>query len=262
MRTEWNRPHFKATGKGIFLSHYWPFVGAVVLTLVLSGNAVILQLNQWSNELMDFLWTMGVIPPPDWLVTLERYTGLFPSLSLGAALVIALLLAWPYEVGLCRFLLEHSAGKKAPFSRVGFGFQNNYGNVVLTQFMRALFTFLWSLLLIIPGIIRGIGYFAVPYILAENPNLSWRRTIQLSLSMTDGYKWRIFVFQLSYLGWYILDALTLGILGVFFVSPYYYAAQTEVYRFLRERALAEGLATPEELPGLSPAAPPPERSLP
>ena len=87
MRTEWNRPHFKATGKGIFLSHYWPFVGAVVLTLVLSGNAVILQLNQWSNELMDFLWTMGVIPPPDWLVTLERYTGLFPSLSLGAALL-------------------------------------------------------------------------------------------------------------------------------------------------------------------------------
>ena len=59
MRTEWNRPHFKATGKGIFLSHYWPFVGAVVLTLVLSGNAVILQLNQWANELMDFLWTMG-----------------------------------------------------------------------------------------------------------------------------------------------------------------------------------------------------------
>ena len=66
-------------------------------------------------------------------------------------------------------LLEHSAGKKAPFSRVGFGFQNNYGNVVLTQFMRALFTFLWSLLLIIPGIIRGIGYFAVPYILRRTP---------------------------------------------------------------------------------------------
>lgn len=262
MRTEWNRLRFKETGKGIFLSHYWPFVGAVVLTLVLSGNAVVLQLNQWANGLMDTLWTMGVIPPPDWLVTLEYYTGLLPSLSLGMALVIAILLAWPYEVGLCRFLLEHSAGQKVPFSRVGFGFQNNYGNVVLTQFMRALFTFLWTLLFIIPGIIRGIGYFAVPYILAENPGLPWRRAIQLSLSMTDGYKWRIFVFQLSYLGWYILDALTLGILGIFFVSPYYYAAQTEVYRHLRDQALAEGLATPEELPGLSPADPPPERSLP
>ena len=44
------RTHFKATGKGIFLFHYWPFVGAVVLTLVLSGNAVILQLNQWPTS--------------------------------------------------------------------------------------------------------------------------------------------------------------------------------------------------------------------
>lgn len=79
--------------------------------------------------------------------------------------------------------------------------------------------------------------------------------------MTDGYKWRIFVFQLSYLGWYLLDIFTLGILGIFYVSPYYYAAQTEVYRHLRECALAEGIATPEDLPGLPPSIPP-ERSLP
>ena len=101
----------------------------------------------------------------------------------------------------------------------------------------------------------------MPYILAENPNLPWRRALQLSLSMTDGYKWRIFVFQLSYLGWYLLDIFTLGILGIFYVSPYYYAAQTEVYLHLRECALAEGIATPEDLPGLPPPIPP-ERSLP
>ena len=61
--------------------------------------------------------------------------------------------------------------------------------------------------------------------------------------------------------WYLLDIFTLGILGIFYVSPYYYAAQTEVYRHLRECALAEGIATPEDLPGLPPPIPP-ERSLP
>ena len=79
--------------------------------------------------------------------------------------------------------------------------------------------------------------------------------------MTDGYKWRIFVCQLSYLSWYLLDIFTLGILGIFYVNPYYSAAQTEVYRHLRECALAEGIATPEDLPGLPPSIPP-ERSLP
>ena len=261
MRTDWNRARFKETGKTIFLANSWPFVGVLVLLLLLSGNAVVYQLNQITNDLIELFWVAGIMEPVPFLQRVEVYTDWVPSLSLGAGFVIALLVAYPYEVGVCRFLLENSAGRAAPFSQVGFGFRANYGNVVLTQFLRALFTALWTLLLIIPGIIRGIGYFAVPYILAENPNLPWRRALQLSLSMTDGYKWRIFVFQLSYLGWYLLDIFTLGILGIFYVSPYYYAAQTEVYRHLRECALAEGIATPEDLPGLPPPIPP-ERSLP
>lgn len=59
----------------------------------------------------------------------------------------------------------------------------------------------------------------------------------------------------SYLGCYLLDIFTLGILGIFYVSPYYYAAQTEVYRHLRECALAEGIATPEDLPAFRPPFP-------
>lgn len=261
MRTDWNRTRFKETGKVIFLANYWPFVGVVVLNLILSDSGIFTQINQRANDLLQYFVAFEISPVPGWLVSLEAHTRLMPSLSIGATFVIALLLAYPYEVGMCRFLLEHSAGQQAPFSRVGFGFQSNYGNVVLTQFLRALFTFLWTLLFIIPGIVRSIGYFAVPYILAENPHLPWRRVLQLSLHMTDGYKGRIFVFTLSYLGWFILDGLTLGILGIFYVSPYYYAAQTEVYRHLRECALAEGIATPEDLPGLPPSIPP-ERSLP
>ncbi len=76
--------------------------------------------------------------------------------------------------------------------------------------------------------------------------------------MTRGYKWEIFVFYLSYLGWFLLSALTLTLAGIFYVYPYRYAAQAEIYRFLRQRALTEGLATPEELPGIHP---PTERSF-
>ena len=240
MRTDWNRARFKETGKTTFLANYWPFVGVLALLLL------VYQLNQITNDLIELFWVAGIMEPVPFLQRVEVYTDWVPSLSLGAGFVIALLVAYPYEVGVCRFLLENSAGRVAPFSQVGFGFRANYGNVVLTQFLRALFTALWTLL---------------PYILAENPNLPWRRALQLSLSMTDGYKWRIFVFQLSYLSWYLLDIFTLGILGIFYVNPYYSAAQTEVYRHLRECALAEGIATPEDLPGLPPPIPP-ERSLP
>lgn len=124
--------------------------------------------------------------------------------------------------------------------------------MVLTQFLRRLFNALWFLLLIVPGIIRSLGYFAVPFILAENPHLHYRRVIRLSLDMTQGYKWDIFVTFLSFLGWYLLDVCTLGILGIFYVNPYCYATQAEMYRFLRTRALENGIATLEELPGVQP----------
>lgn len=224
--TRWNRLEYKQTGKAAFLANYWPMVGGILLLLLLMGDFLPTRVHETVTNCITVCQDLALYGPLEFLYTVEYYTNplaLF-SISLGMAwLVILFLVSSPFEVGACRFLLESSPTHKVPFSRVAFGFNANYGNVVLTQFLRRLFNALWFLLLIVPGIIRSLGYFAVPFILAENPHLHYRRVIRLSLDMTQGYKWDIFVTFLSFLGWYLLDVCTSGILGIFYVNPYCYA---------------------------------------
>lgn len=255
----WNHIQYKQTGKAVFLANYWPAVGVSVILTLLMGDSITVRLNDALENLIDLsqifqgVWSHHMM---ELIYTLEHYTSLLApyAISLGlAGFVVMLLVALPFEVGVNRFFLESSPSQKAPFSRVVFGFNASYGNVVLTRFLQWLYTLLWTLLFIVPGIIRSLGYFAIPFILAENPNLDHRRIIRLSLDMTYGFKWNIFYMALSFLGWQILSALSLGILGIFYVNPYYYATQAEMYRFLRQNALDKGLATREELPGVAPS---------
>ncbi|HMA58988.1 MAG TPA: DUF975 family protein, partial [Halanaerobiales bacterium] len=101
-------------------------------------------------------------------------------------------------------------------------------------------------LLIIPGIIKYYAYRLVPYLLAENPDLGHKRAIQLSQDMMKDEKLKVFILDLSFLGWFILGALFFGI-GVLFVQPYYDATNAELYIKLRVKALNNNLTTEEEL---------------
>lgn len=254
----WNRAYYKETGRAVFLNNYWPAVGVSLLLTLLAGDNITVRINDLSETLIDF--TQMVHGPwsdhtMDLIYVLEHYSSLLApfAISLGmGSVVIQLLVTNPFEVGVNRFFLESSPTQSVPFSRVAFGFSANYGNVILTRFLQSLYTCLWTLLFIVPGIIRSFGYFAVPFLLAENPNLHHSRAIQLSLDMTQGYKWDIFVTLLSFIGWQILSGLTFGILGVFYVNPYYYATRAEMYRALRKNALEKGIATAEELSGVTP----------
>jgi len=93
----------------------------------------------------------------------------------------------------------------------------------------------WSLLFIIPGIVKSYSYRMVPYILAENDEISGKEAIELSMQMMNGHKWNTFVLDLSFLGWQILSAFTLGILSVFYVAPYIHATDAELYKTLRDQ---------------------------
>ena len=114
------------------------------------------------------------------------------------------------------------------------------------MFLRDVYLFLWTLLLIIPGIIKGYAYRMVPYILADNPNIGAARAIELSDQMTKGEKLDIFVLDLSFLGWILLGSLACGI-GVLFVNPYVEATNAELYAALKDKAYRNGLCTPAEL---------------
>ena len=98
-----------------------------------------------------------------------------------------------------------------------------------------LFEILWSLLLVIPGIIKAYEYRMIPYILGDNPNIDREEAFALSNMMMQGNKGKAFVLDLSFLGWYILNGMTLGILGIFYVNPY--VNQTNAALYLKLKGL-------------------------
>lgn len=159
--------------------------------------------------------------------------------------------ASPIIVGKNRYFMEHRAFD-SKFERLFWSFKSGrYMNVVKIMFWRELKVFLWSLLFVIPGIIKSYEYSMVPYILAENPQISSERAFELSKKMTHGEKWKIFVLDLSFLGWRILGVLCCCV-GEIFLQPYVEATYAELYQVMREKAHGLSFSDYSELPGFFP----------
>lgn len=152
--------------------------------------------------------------------------------ALAIAFAITAFLLNPLELGCKRFFLRN-LNMKAEVKEVCFSFDHSYMNIVKTLFFRDLYTFLWSLLFIIPGIIKAYEYQMIPYLLAEHPDMPKDQAFAISRQMMKGQKWNAFVLDLSFLGWSILSLFTLGILGLFYVNPYKYSTKAALYETLR-----------------------------
>jgi uncharacterized membrane protein len=107
--------------------------------------------------------------------------------------------------------------------------------MVLTQFLKSLYTLLWTLLLIIPGIVKHYEYRMIPYLLADFPEMSKDDAFRISKEMMNGNKMNAFILDLSFIGWHILSAVTLGIVGIFYVNPYVNATNAELYLTLKKQ---------------------------
>ena len=138
----------------------------------------------------------------------------------------------PLEVGCKKYYLRN-LNEPAQVANIGYAFDNNYKNITKTMFFRDLFTVLWTLLFIIPGIVKSYEYQMIPYLLADNPQMTKEQAFEESKRMMQGQKWKAFVLDLSFIGWNILSALTLGILGIFYVQPYMDATHAALYEALR-----------------------------
>jgi hypothetical protein len=153
-------------------------------------------------------------------------------LVVALAIVLAAFVFNPIAVGCDRFFLRN-LNEPAQVGNIGYAFDNNYKNIAKTMFFRDLYTVLWTLLLVIPGIVKSYEYQMIPYLLADNPQMTKEQAFAESRRMMHGQKWRAFVLDLSFLGWNILSALTLGILGIFYVQPYMNATHAALYEALR-----------------------------
>ena len=132
-------------------------------------------------------------------------------------------------VGYCQYNLDLVDRRKEAEIGTLFDYFHNWKTTAAAKFLQGLYVFLWSLLFVIPGIIAGFSYAMTGYILAEHPELTASEAIARSKQMMAGNRWRLFCLQISFIGWDLLCALTLGI-GHLWLTPYRQAATAAFYR--------------------------------
>lgn len=146
-----------------------------------------------------------------------------------------LVVVGPLSFGLAKIELKLVRGKndgKIDFADIFSGFTDDFLNTFLLGLMEMIFIFLWSLLFLIPGIVKSYSYAMAFYIQNDSDNKDWNACITESRKMMDGHKWELFVLDLSFLGWYIVGMLCCGI-GTLWVIPYHEAARANFYEQLR-----------------------------
>ena len=233
----WSRKELKDKAKAVLRKAYWSAFW-VSIVIALAGGT-----NGWGGGGGSHSRS-----PKDYVYSNIHNNGFINWELVSIIVIIALriFIGYSLEVGGRRFFIK-SAQYRDNKKCFSFGFNGqNYVGITKTMFVTNVFIFLWTLLLIIPGIIKSYAYRMVPYILADNPNIGVQEAIALSNEMTRGHKFDMFVLDLSFIGWYILGALALGI-GVLFVMPYENATNAELYLVLRKDALENNLCSREAL---------------
>ena len=230
----WNRAELKMRGNMAFKKNY---VSAVVVALLMgifgtvSGESSARRVSENSDIYSGNLFNVGMI------------TGLLAGIA--TVVILIVLVAKVFVGNLLKmggyrfFILNQTAQPGIGTLLDGFR-SGHYVNIVLTMFLRDLFTTLWSLLLVVPGIVKHYEYLMVPYIIAENPAMDYKEAFQISKQMMDGEKMEAFIMNLSFLGWYLLSAVTCGLLAIFYVNPYVQASFAEMYTFNKQKAYQEG----------------------
>lgn len=230
----WNRAELKMRGNMAFKKNY---VSAVVVALLMgifgtvSGESSARRVSENSDIYSGNLFNVGMI------------TGLLAGIA--TVVILIVLVAKVFVGNLLKmggyrfFILNQTAQPGSGTLLDGFR-SGHYVNIVLTMFLRDLFTTLWSLLLVVPGIVKHYEYLMVPYIIAENPAMDYKEAFQISKQMMDGEKMEAFIMDLSFLGWYLLSAVTCGLLAIFYVNPYVQASFAEMYTFNKQKAYQDG----------------------
>ncbi len=251
----WSREELKSRAKAVLRTNYWK---ALLISLVIAvacgsngGGSRINLDNGNSNNNYSASKT--------WILSDSLFSNVTANIiaviALGAIAITIIIvfasafrifLGYPLEVGGRRYFIK-SARYEDNSKCFSFAFyRENYSAIVFTMLLKGIQNFLWFLLFIIPGIVKSYSYSMVPYILADNPRIGIRRAIELSNNMTDGHKFDMFVLDLSFIGWWLLCILTLG-LGSIFLNPYIDATKAELYWVLRNNALNSGICSHEEL---------------
>lgn len=251
--TNWTRAELKSRAKNCLRIYYWPAFGVSLVSMILTGGM---------TQTGSGIGAVGVAEGGAYSIAGLSMAGLSAidmtsvlfmfSVSLfiasGIFMVIQTFFGNIISVGTCRFYMESRVNQcSAGIGRMFWGFTcGHYLNEVKIMFFMTIKIFLWSLLLIVPGVIKSYEYRLVPYILSENPGIDSKEAFAMSKSLMDGNKWEVFVLDLSFFGWALLASLIavvlermvffnflsmglLAMLPVCFLAPYISATNAELY---------------------------------
>lgn len=173
-----------------------------------------------------------------------------PSTTVGYSSSIITLLLIPFTIAASGYYLNHIRGFNPEWKSLYKEGIDNYGSYLVTGVLVNVFTFLWSLLFVVPGIIKAIAYSQAKYVIHDNPRLKGKEAIEISKRMTNGFKGDLFSMYLSFIGWYILVGLTCGILSIY-VTPYVETTAAMYYENLKRYSIENGIVAPEAF-GIAP----------
>ncbi len=221
---------------------------------------VILSLLSFFSVFISFMTSFpGLIMAAATQDIVKIFLALIPAdLILVVLMVAVYIFLWgPLFVGMIRYFLANRDpyDPEAPSISLLFSVfrKGQYLKVVAAYAWMMLFLFLWFIIPIagfVMVIIKGISYSMVPFILAENPQIDYKRALKMSIYMTDGQKGAIFVLILSFLGWMILGEFALFI-GIYWAYAYFYATYAELYDVSKKVAISRGICMPQEF-GINP----------
>ena len=202
------------------LSGNWLLAALVTLIAILLGGASTssgsISIDQDDMELIKNIpWLMAIMKP---LLTYAAITGF-----------IGFIVGGVVHLGYCTFHLNLYDHTPATVGDLFSHFRENFAGGFLLRLLTAIYIFLWSLLLFVPGIIKTYSYAMAPFIMAEHPEMNANECITMSKEIMHGHKMELFFLELSFIGWIFLAIFTLGI-GNVFLTPYITAARAAFYR--------------------------------
>lgn len=202
---------FRAIARDRLRENYWLVFLVTAVALLLGGaisgfsTGIRFETNIGTEALSDpsLSGLIDTVTSPRMLMVWQLAS--FYSLAL-------LLVGGAVAIGLCRYNLALIDRKERSFSTLWSGFQS-FGKALGLRLLTALFTFLWTMLLVIPGIIATYRYSMAFFVLAEDPQIGVLEAIRVSKRMMHGNKWRLFCLQFSFIGWMLLSAIPAGVLA-------------------------------------------------
>ncbi len=205
----YQRATLKAAARRDLAPKYWRAVLTTFIYIAIAGGQSIAAVTTWGISIYNYGYSSATLVNPT---------------------TLTFILYGPMSYGIARYFTDIIRTSDEDLSTVFCGFKNLGGTLIL-GLLQQIYTFLWLLLFVVPGIVKAISYSMSFYIQRDNPNMTANECLQASMKLTYGHKSKIFGLYMSFLGWALLSLLTAGI-GLFFLAPYVFMSHARMYDYL------------------------------